>query len=63
MYLENDHGKDNNMINELFSESFEIKPEILNFGQNYYLSIKIPILKAKYNKFLLEEDNHAVSNS
>lgn len=62
MYLEHDHGKDNDKINELISENFEIKPEILHLGQDYYLSIKIPFLKEKYNRFLFEEDDYATSN-
>lgn len=63
IYLEREHGTDENMLNELLSESFEIKPEILTINSCYYLSIKIPILKEKYNKFLFLEDNYAVSNS
>lgn len=63
IFLERKCGTDANMLNELLSESFEIKPEMLSIGTDHYLSIKIPILRAKYNNFFLEEDDHAVSNS
>lgn len=63
IFLESKCGTDTNMLNELFSESFEIKSEMLSVGTDHYLSIKIPILMAKYTKFLSEEDNYAVSNS
>lgn len=51
-YIRSNDKIDMKLLRRLFSVEYDPKVEVLKYNNNAYLSIKLPILKSKYNDFL-----------